>query len=271
MEQFPGDALVMVGMVLETIKCGWAQATPLGDAPFSDNVRLLTPQEREHTEQDLRIVEQRLRQCGLTTSCEALSEFRSILLNWKIAYFARLSAQDVIARIEEVERTIRREIKSVLLVRIPPERALRFNKDEDFGPAVAQSFPSAKFDITESGNCYAAGRFTACVFHLMRALEIALDAFGGVFGLKMSHTNWQPFIDQVEAKIREYGKSAQKDKDRYEFYSQAASSFMIFKDAWRNYTAHTRGKYTEEEADTIYRNVGAFMQRLAQGGIRESL
>jgi hypothetical protein len=52
-------------------------------------------------------------------------------------------------------------------------------------------------------------------------------------------------------------------------YSQIASSFMIVKDAWRNYTAHARGKYTEEEADAIYRNVGSFMKRLAEHGIHE--
>ena len=52
-------------------------------------------------------------------------------------------------------------------------------------------------------------------------------------------------------------------KGLQEFYAQAASFLGITKDAWRNYTAHARGKYTEEEASQILGNVRAFMQKLA--------
>jgi hypothetical protein len=52
-------------------------------------------------------------------------------------------------------------------------------------------------------------------------------------------------------------------KDQQEFFSQAASHFMIIKDAWRNYTAHARGKYTDDEAETILINVRSFMPKLS--------
>ena len=52
-------------------------------------------------------------------------------------------------------------------------------------------------------------------------------------------------------------------KDQQEFYSQAANHFMFIKEAWRNYTAHAHGKYTDEEAETILINVGGFMRKLA--------
>ena len=52
-------------------------------------------------------------------------------------------------------------------------------------------------------------------------------------------------------------------KDQLEFFSQAASYFMVVKDAWRNYTAHARGRYDEDEAEGILRNVRGFMQKLA--------
>lgn len=38
---------------------------------------------------------------------------------------------------------------------------------------------------------------------------------------------------------------------------------MMLKEAWRNYTAHDRGKFTEEEADMLLLNVRIFMQKLA--------
>jgi hypothetical protein len=58
-------------------------------------------------------------------------------------------------------------------------------------------------------------------------------------------------------------------KDQQEFYSQAASHFVVFKDAWRNYAAHCRGKFDEQEASDIMTAVRAFMDKLASGGLRE--
>jgi hypothetical protein len=159
-----------------------------------------------------------------------------------------------------------------LFMHIPAGCSERYDKEELFGKGVGTAFPSASFDIREAGNCYAAGRYTACVFHLMRALEIGLGVFGRVFNLELGQTNWQPFIEQIESTIAELGKAPGKSvaqKKKHEEYSQAASSFMIFKDAWRNYTAHARGRYTEEEADSILRNVEAFMRQLTRIALKE--
>ena len=106
----------------------------------------------------------------------------------------------------------------------------------------------------------------------MRSLELGLTAFARIFWVPSDHTNWQTIIQEIEKEIKNMGQNQNKTSDwrvKQEVYSQIASSFMIFKDAWRNYTAHARGKYTEEEADAIYRNVHAFMKRLAENGIRE--
>ena len=207
----------------------------------------------------LRSVQNQCREIGLTISVKSIDFF-----------FDRddvgISLPEVIELLNQTERTIRWEMEEKLFMFIPPERASRYDSKEAFGPKVAKQFQSTSFDIREAGNCYAAARWTACVFHLMRVLETALATFGKEFGLTMSHTNWAPFLEQIESKIEDLANAAHKtqaDKDRVESYSQAASSFMIFKGAWRNYTAHVRSKYTEEEADAIYRNVCFFCQRLA--------
>jgi len=47
-----------------------------------------------------------------------------------------------------------------------------------FGLVVDQRFPtSAEDEIAESAKCYALDRNTACVFHLMRTMEIGLEAY----------------------------------------------------------------------------------------------
>jgi hypothetical protein len=104
------------------------------------------------------------------------------------------------------------------------------------------------------------------VFHLMRVLEIGLTVFATRFNVPSSHTNWHNIIEGIEKAVRDMPNDPQRSpdwKDQQEFFSQAASYFMIVKDAWRNYTAHMRGKYTEEEAETMLINVRGFMQKLA--------
>ena len=182
------------------------------------------------------------------------------------------SPTEILTVLMEVDRRISDEMEDHLFMHVPPTRSTRYDQKEAFGPDVAKSFSSAKFDIWEAGNCFAAARYTACVFHLMRVLELGLGAFAGIFNVPSDHANWHNIIESIERKIRDMGNDPNRTsdwKDRQELYSQIASSFMIFKDAWRNYTAHARGKYIEEEADAIYRNVGSFMKRLAEQGIHE--
>ncbi len=83
----------------------------------------------------------------------------------------------------------------------------------------------------------------------MRVLGIGLGPLGKIFNVSLAHTNWAPAIEEIESKIRDMYKDpvwkALPDcKEQQEFYAQAASHFGVLKDAWRNYTAHARGKYT---------------------------
>ena len=135
-----------------------------------------------------------------------------------------------------------------------------------FGPTVEDAFHSASFDIDEAGKCHAFRRSTACVFHLMRVLEIGLGVFARRFMVPSDHTNWHNIIEGIEKAVRGMGADPNRGadwKEQQEFFSQAASHFMVLKDAWRNYTAHARGKYTVDEAGVIFINVRAFMQKLA--------
>lgn len=172
-----------------------------------------------------------------------------------------------------ISNTIRIEMSQSVFMYVPPERASRFNQHDPFGDDVNKSFPSTSFDLRESGNCFAAARYTACVFHLMRALEIGLVTFAKLFpAVPTDKENWQQIIEKIESEIRAIPQAQPKPqgwKEKLEQYSQVANSFMFFKDAWRNYTAHARGKYTEDEADAIYRNVRSFMQGLAKMDLHE--
>jgi hypothetical protein len=201
-----------------------------------------------------------------------------MLAEWKVEDFNKITAGQVAARIDEIDRTIRREMKLHLFMYIPGERAeyyqswgesKRTERKEEiplFGNAVKEKFPSIDYDVNEAGNCFATGRYTACVFHLMRILEISLEVFAKVFFVSSEHTSWGKIIEGIEKEIEKIVKEPNKStnrKEEQEFYNQLATHFRFFKDGWRNYTVHARGKYTDEEAKQIMVNVHAFMQKLA--------
>jgi len=90
------------------------------------------------------------------------------------------------------------------------------------GSRIPPKFPSANQEIIEAGRCYALGRNTACVFHLMCALEVGLHATAKVFGVPTDYANWQRLLDGIEKEIAKIGEAKDKPptwKDDREFYS----------------------------------------------------
>jgi hypothetical protein len=180
--------------------------------------------------------------------------------------------QWLVDQVSIIEKLADKELQGKFFLYIPPERAKFWpqrNAQNPLGEDVMLSFPSTTFDAANAGICLATMMSTACVFHLMRVLEIGLAALGNVFGISLAHTNWEPAIREIESKIREMHKDpawkAHPDcKEQQEYYAQAASHFGILKDAWRNHTMHVRGKYTEVEAERIFETVKALMQKLAE-------
>jgi hypothetical protein len=162
------------------------------------------------------------------------------------------------------------EMEGVLFLSVAPNVA-RFYEDVNlFGDEVAANFPSTTFDIEEAGKCLALDRGTACVFHLMRVLEVGLYALGRDLGVQ-PEPNWQNAIDQIQSAINILGKNdpgrTSKNRpqwrEKVQFYSEAATQFIWFKDAWRNRTVHAGRTYTVEKARHIFDHICEFMKHIA--------
>lgn len=77
--------------------------------------------------------------------------------------------------------------------------------------------------------------------------------------------NWKNIIDQIQKEIRkleQLPKSPVKS-ETLQFYSEAASNFSHFKNAWRNHVSHSRATYDERQALTVWSHVRSFMENLA--------
>jgi hypothetical protein len=268
--QFSAYSFFFCGRALREIKsdCYIASIPGDGDTPIFALPRPLDGLSISKATKSLSFVETEFRKIGLVTTAEMAKDVVASLE--KPANRMR-NYQWLIDQVAMLEKLADLELHGKFFLYIPPERAKfwpAMNKLNIFGDEVATKFPSATFDAANGGVCLATMMSTASVFHLMRVLEIGLTALGAVFAVSLAHTNWGPAIEEIEKKIRGMHadpawKAMPDCKEQQEFYAQAASHFGVLKDAWRNYTMHARGKYTEGEAELIFENVKAFMQKLA--------
>jgi hypothetical protein len=91
------------------------------------------------------------------------------------------------------------------------------------------------------------------------------------FNVSFAVDSWHRVITGIEDGIVALRNpppgTALSDTDRKEitFYSEAASQFRYYKDAWRNHVSHAREHYDDRDAETVLTHVRATMQTLAKG------
>lgn len=248
--------------ILERLRKDYCQATK-----DLTNTFILDTGERRQLEINLRPIEDLCVDLMLHNSMATISEFRNDLLAWKIEGHTNMTAEQIIARFDEIGRAIDREMKLHLFMYIPNERAncyktyIRASMGEGqylFGRDVMLKFTSMSCDIEEAGTCFAVARYTACVFHLMRVMEMAVQEFGGKLGVSLAiEKEWQTIIGNIRTELNnKFPKH--KDPDRIKFESILAHLESV-KIAWRNPTMHPKATYTQEEAKDIIHTVKIFM------------
>ena len=127
-----------------------------------------------------------------------------------------------------------------------------------FGAEVDQRFPAAKYEIEEAGKCLAVRRSTACVMHLIRVLEVGIQAVADDLGIP-AEDSWNTLLDQIERVIAEIIIKRNSTEDE-QWFSQLVSHFWLLR---QNYAMLVHETYSEEQAVTIFENIRNFMHHLA--------
>lgn len=171
--------------------------------------------------------------------------------------------------IRELQRRIDDEMSSILLMLIPQNRIEYYEGSNLFGQEVSDKFPSAVIDIEEAGKCFATGRYTACVFHLMRVMEIGVKFLGTKMQIPLaSEKEWGKILDGINGKMKimtsGFGKLTARKKAKRDKYSAVVAHLTHVKDAWRNRVMHPKDSYTDEQAEEVFRFVKVYMNYLAK-------
>lgn len=163
-------------------------------------------------------------------------------------------------RLEQIASVVHSELESRAFMSIPSDRFAFYEPRELFASEVCARFPELLYDIAEAGTCYAVARGTACVFHLMRIMEVGVQAFGRKLGITFTdQKNWQCILDQANKVIKDLPS---RDATTVKLCAVSANLYSV-KLAWRNEVMHPKQTYTLEEAHDLLMQVKLFMSNLA--------
>ncbi len=140
-----------------------------------------------------------------------------------------------------------------------PRRRLLDNDTKPLGPRVAAVFPKIQNDFEEAGACLALERSTACVFHLMRAMEAAVQASAERLGISKLEREWGKLLSDMARSIEAMPKGHERDG-----WSENHSLLYHVKQAWRNDVMHPGRAYSIDEAGRVHDAVTSYLQQLAE-------
>jgi hypothetical protein len=139
-----------------------------------------------------------------------------------------------------------------------------YGKPELFGETVAAEFPAAPSDLERAGNCLALGEGTACVLHLMRAMEAIVWRLGEKLNVKINPRNtWGQILGNMDMAIKALPETTDDELRKKERWSECRLNLHHVKQALRDPSMHATRSYDEKEAQDIIERIREFSQHLA--------
>jgi hypothetical protein len=141
-----------------------------------------------------------------------------------------------------------------------------YDQKDLFGPDVAAKFKKSADDIRNAGSCLALDQPTACVLHLMRAMEAAMERLSKRLLKKPipPKQTWNGILKDMGHAIGRMPEANKREKRKKDAWSEASANLFHVGEAWRNPTMHPRRSYTSSQAKEVLDAVRVFMTSLAR-------
>jgi hypothetical protein len=176
----------------------------------------------------------------------------------------RLYVDDLLNDITHIKNDLLSRLSQRSFYSIPPDLLAYYGKPQLFGDAVAKKFPKANDDIEWAGNCLALGQPTACVFHLSRAMEIAIHRLARKLKVPLNaKDNMGSMLGKMTDPIKDMPDKTESQKRKKEVWAECRTNLYHVKMAWRDPGAHGKQTYDDKQARDILKRVSDFMQQLA--------
>jgi hypothetical protein len=147
----------------------------------------------------------------LNAICEIVgAQFTSLevtRLKDRLEWRHKPSWDDVINHLRNIDGRLKDELQNIPFLSLSSDDKKYFEpKMPLFGEDFTNRFKTVgAFELDEAAKCKALGRSTACVFHLMRVLEIGIRAMARCLGVpdpvKPAERNWGKILAKIKADI----------------------------------------------------------------------
>jgi hypothetical protein len=173
---------------------------------------------------------------------------------------------EVSVAVEHFQKTLKSELRSRMFLYVRPADALLYLEGVDgWAKSTARfngtgSAKSIITDVEEANKCFALQRYTACVFHLMRVIEMGVQEFGLALGYTVATERvWGTITNAIKEKVAALPAGPEKTN-----YEGLIPYLDTVRRVWRNNVMHPKDEYTEEQAREILLASRIFMEHLAQ-------
>lgn len=171
--------------------------------------------------------------------------------------------RDIARRCNHLRERILDELKNEYFFHILQEDSDYYDQRAPFGDAVATKFEAATNEIERAAKCLALQQPTACVFHLMRGMETAVQRLARKLKMKITpQTTWRQLTGSMKTKIEKMSQKTEKLKERRHDWEAASANLHHLGSVVRNKTMHPDRVYTQAEARHIFITVGVSMDAL---------
>ena len=154
--------------------------------------------------------------------------------------------------LERMEARLPEELAAIRLVTMAPPQWRHLVDPAPFGISVDIGFPEAGYDIEEAALCLAFRRPGAAAFHCFRIVECGLAGLGELLAVDLpgEDRQWTRIMALLRGAVGADGRGVISALDKVRRCSRGARLAPA-------------EKYTEAEAERLFRAVGAFMEALA--------
>jgi hypothetical protein len=176
-----------------------------------------------------------------------------------------LQTSDVLRDLEHIRDDFMGHLRCKAFYHIRRDLVAYYSQEELFGPTVYRKFGKAREDIERAGNCLALGEPTACVLHLMRALEAVIARLAAKLKVPIDpRDTWGTILGKMDAAIKALPHATATQQRKKDLWSECRANLFHVKNAWRDPSMHPRRNYDEKQATQILTAVRAFLEQLAK-------
>jgi hypothetical protein len=177
----------------------------------------------------------------------------------------KMDFNDLKSRAEHLRNRLYDELKNEYYLQVDRSEVRFYDQDHLFGEKVSARFKAAAADIKNAGNCLALQQPDACVFHLMRAMEVVVRDLARRLKMTITpQTTWRQLTGNMDVKIRAMPEATNAQKHKKNEWEANRANLHHVGSVWRNTTMHPATSYTRAQARDVFDAVRVFMTRLCE-------